>query len=157
MACSGNILGSGLKAYAVGTAVEGPTFGHLLIFNGRFKRVAAIDCQKVVRMKLLDLLGDSSREIVTWEDHHYGTNTTRRTLVVYKVRGKEISKVFEHDLVDQTHVSHGQVGSPDEPRFEIDLESMKSEKVILVKPDRGEMSRYRWTGNKYEMTCQQGR
>ena len=65
-------------------------------------------------MKLLDLLGDGRKEIITREDHRYGINTTRGTPAIYKVRGNAVFRVFGHNLADKTHMPGG---NPDEPKY----------------------------------------
>jgi hypothetical protein len=101
LSCYGRIIPRAKNGYIVGTAVEGPTFGKLTLFDDKFQRLSEIESQKVVKIKLVRLLGDDTQQIITWEDHHYGANTTRRVLNIYKVEDNG-KIVFNHDLVDAT-------------------------------------------------------
>jgi len=144
LACLGNVFANGQTGLVVGQSSEGPTFGKLLIYDRNLKLAASCDCQKVVRMKLVDLLGDGVKEIVTWEDHHYGTDTTRRVLALYKADALgRPTKVFEHNLVDQTYAR--------ELDYTIDFTSQVAQKRIIVSSDEGKKTLYSWNAAIYEV------
>lgn len=149
LSCYGRIIPPAGNGYVVGTAIEGPTFGNIIIFNDNVQKLDEVESQKVVKIKLIDLLGDDIQEIVTWEDHHYGTNTTRRVLNIYKVYpGNKIKKIFEHDLVDATFMP---AGVDKEIYYSIDYQSlMKQKKIVVINKDTGEKETFSWNGHIYK-------
>lgn len=160
LTCYGRITPPAKNGYIVGTAVEGPTFGRIIIFDDNFQKLVEVESQKVVKIKLLSLLGDDTQEIVTWEDHHYGTNTTRRVLNIYKLYpGNKIKKLFEHDLVDATFLPGGPHGVNKEIYYSIDYQSlMKQKKIVVTNQDTGDKELFSWDGVTYkgkERDCQQ--
>jgi len=153
LSCYGPIMSPAKKGYIVGTAVEGPTFGRILVFDDKFQRIADINAQKVVKIKLADLLGKDALQIITWEDHHYGTNTTRRVLNIYMVEaGKGIRRIFSHDIVDATFMP-----ADHDIHYEIDYRSLlKKKQIIIVNQDTAYKEVYIWNGAAYEgENCQQ--
>jgi len=151
LACHGEILAEGDPGFVVGTSVEGPTHGTLRIYDSQCRLVGSTDCQKVVRMKLVDLLNDGVKEIVTWEDHHYGTCTTRRQLNVYKIDAtQQPHRVFARDLVDATFMPGGPNGVKRKLHYTIDIDSKAPQKQIVVTSDKGQVWLYSWTGTEYK-------
>jgi hypothetical protein len=152
LSCYGRIIPPANNGYIVGTAIEGPTFGKIIIFDNNFRKLAEVDSQKVVKIKLIGLLGDDVGEIVTWEDHHYGTNTTRRVLNVYKLYpGNKIKKIFEHDLIDATFMPGGPHGVNKEIYYSIDYQSlMKQKKIVVINQDTGNKEVFSWDGVTYK-------
>jgi len=95
-----NVTGNAQEEYLLGTSVEGPTHGQLFVFTGPSRESTSIACHKIVMMYLVDMTGDGLAEIVTYEDHHYGTSTTRRVFNIYQVRAPlVIARIFAHDVV----------------------------------------------------------
>jgi hypothetical protein len=160
LACYGRIISPTENGYIMGTAIEGPTLGKVIIFDDAFQKVAEIDSQKVVKIKLINLLGVDAQEIVTWEDHHYGTNTTRRVLNIYKISpDNNIKKIFEHDLVDATFMPGGPHGTDKEIYYSIDYQTLiKQKKIIVINQDTGDKEIFSWNGVTYKPEkddCQQ--
>jgi hypothetical protein len=149
LACRGNVFENGETGFVLGTGHFGPTWGTLSILDHNLKVVGKCDCQRVVRMKLIDLLGDGVKEIVTWEDHHSGTDTTRRVLAIYKADAHGCpTKVFEHNLVDQTYAAYHESGR--ELDYTVDFTSQVAQRKIVVVSDTGAKTLYSWNGTRYE-------
>jgi len=149
----GKIVPQAKNGYFVGAAVEGPTFGHIIIFDDKFQKVADIDSQKVVKIQLLNLLGEDTLQIMTWEDHHYGTNTTRRVLNIYRIDdNNDIKRIFSHDLVDATFMP-----TDHEIYYKIDYKSqIKKKQIIITTEDSGIKIICSWNGEIYKgEDCQQ--
>ena len=146
----GRIIPPAKNGYIVGTAVEGPTFGKIIVFGDNFQKIAELDSQKVVKIKLANLLGEDTLQIMTWEDHHYGTNTTRRVLNIYKISpSKSIVRIFSHDIVDDT--------SFNEIHYKIDYQSLiKKKQIIIVNEETVHKEMCSWNGETYKgEDCQQ--
>ena len=153
LSCYGQIIPPERNGYIVGTAVEGPTFGRIIIFDDTFKKIADIDAQKVVKIKLINLLNEGALQIITWEDHHFGTNTTRRVLNIYMIyRSQAIKKIFSHDIVDATFISGGK-----EVHYSIDYYSLiRKKQIIVINEDNGHKEVCTWNGVFYTgENCQQ--
>jgi hypothetical protein len=155
LACRGNVFENGETGFVVGQCSSGPTFGYLRIYDHNLKLTGYCDCQRVVRMKLVDLLGDGVKEIVTWEDHHYGTDTTRRVLAIYKADARGCpTMVFEHNLVDRTYEAYHEAAEDKEELrveldYSVDFTSQAAQKKIVVVSDKGVKTLYSWNGTKY--------
>jgi hypothetical protein len=153
LSCYGRIIPLAKNGYIVGTANEGPTPGYIILFDENLQKIDEIKSQKVVKIKLLDLLGEDTLQIITWEDHHYGTNTTRRVLNIYKIdAGKGINRIFSHDIVDATFMP-----GDHEIHYQIDYRSLiKKKQIIIVNEDSGRKEVYSWDGGIYKgEDCQQ--
>jgi hypothetical protein len=152
LSCYGRVIPAAKNGYIVGTVNEGPTPGNIIVFDENLRKIAQIESQKVVKIKLLDLLDEGTLQIITWEDHHYGTNTTRRVLNIYKIDVKGISRIFSHDIVDATFM-------PDDHEiyYEIDYRSLiKKRQIIILNKDTGYKEVYIWNGAIYKGEgCQQ--
>lgn len=155
LSCYGRIIPLAQYGYIVGTALEGQTFGKLVLFDDTFQRRSEIESQKVVKIMLVSLLGDETQQIITWEDHHYGTNTTRRVLNVYKVDDNGmIRNVFTHDLVDATFMPSG---TDREIYYNIDYQSLiKGKQIVVTNRNNGYKEICTWNGTVYKgKNCQQ--
>lgn len=149
LSCYGNIIPHAIYGYVVGTANCCPSFGRIMIYDGTFQKISEIESQKVVKINLDNLLGGETRDIVTWEDHHYGTNTTRRVLNIYRIdENKTIKKIFQHDLVDAT----GAPGDTDRViHYRIDYHSqIRQNKIIVINEDDGSEETFTWNGAVYK-------
>jgi hypothetical protein len=162
LSCYGRIIPPIKNGYIVGTAIEAPTFGKVIILDDAFQKVTEIDSQKVVKIKIVNLLGMDIKEIVTWEDHHYGTNTTRRVLNIYKIYpDNNIKRIFEHDLVDATFMPGGPHGVSKEIYYLIDYQTLiKQKKIIVINQDTWAKEIFSWNGATYKQEnenddCQQ--
>ena len=146
LACRGNIFHDKRDGFIIATAKEGPTFGRLTVYDADMSFRGQIDCQKVVQMQLVDLLGNGTRQIITREDHHYGTCTTKRMLNVYNVATNGHPQIiFTHDLVDKTILCY-----TNEPLiYSIDLDSQMHTKEIIVKSPNDQQTRFKWNGHEY--------
>lgn len=150
LACYGGILANRDSAFVIGTSIEAPTFGKLIILGQDFTFLGSSDCQKIVRMELIDVLNDGVSEIVTWEDHHYGTHTTRRELNIYKINSaNKLVRIFAHDLIDATFWPGGPHGTNREIHYLIDFTS-KAPQQIIVTSDEGDTLMYSWSGSQFE-------
>lgn len=152
LACYGRIISPAKNGYAVGTAHGNPTNGKFIIFDDNFQKIAEIDSQKVVKIKLVNLLDSDTQQIMTWEDHHYGTNTTRRVLNIYMADSpKSVKKIFEHDLIDATFSPGGPNGVNKEIYYRIDYQSMmKQKQIIVIREDNEDKETYTWNGAIYK-------
>lgn len=153
LSCYGRIIPPSKNGYIVGTAIEGPTFGKIIIFDDTFQKIAQIDSQKVVKIKLVNLLGEDALQIVTWEDHHYGTNTTRRVLNIYRIGdNKSVDRIFSHDIVDATFMP-----ADHEIHYKIDYRSLiKKKQIIVINEVNGCKEVCTWNGVTYKGgNCQQ--
>jgi len=150
LACYGKINPPENDGYVIGTANPPPTSGKILVYDCGFHKITEIESQKVVKITLINLLGSDVREIVSWEDHRYGTATTRRVLNIYQVRSdKKIRKIFEHDVVDARLLPGGSCDDK-ESCYEIDFRSfVKQKKIVVVNKDSGEKETYQWDGQCY--------
>ena len=106
-------------------------------------------------MDNMQLLNDGVKEIVTWEDHHYGTCTTRRVLNIYKVLADgQVQKVFEHDVVDARRsgwdISEGQPKPiTNDVHYVVDFDARRAEKRIVVTAETGVTKTFAWKGTCY--------
>lgn len=142
---SGNVTGDGRVEYVIGTCLEGPTHGRLFVYTGPSGEPAAIPCHKVVMLELTDITGDGLSEILSLEDHHYGTNTTRRVFNIYHVPSpSEIHRVFSHDVLDLTD----ECGVRE---YTVDHRDRLDEGIILVTPvtPPAASMEYHWDGERY--------
>lgn len=147
LSCYGKFLSDSKYGYIVGTADEGPTFGIILLFNEKMQKISSIGCQKVVKINLVNLLNSDRNQIITWEDHHYGTNTTRRVLNIYQTdKENKIYLIFSHDLVDNTRMPEDK-----EINYSIDYQSLAVEKKIkITRNDTNQVNICTWNDHKYE-------
>jgi hypothetical protein len=153
LSCYGKFLSDSKNGYIVGTAGEGPTFGTILLFNEKMQKISSIGCQKVVKINLVNLLNNDRNQIITWEDHHYGTNTTRRVLNIYQTdMENNLNLIFSHDLVDSTYIPEDK-----EIYYSIDYQSLAVEKKIkITRKDTNQVNFCTWNGHIYEgRDCQQ--
>ncbi|MFA6103803.1 MAG: hypothetical protein WCV67_17470 [Victivallaceae bacterium] len=152
LSCYGRIISPSKNGYIVGTVIGNPTNGKIIIFDNNFQKVAEIDSQKVVKIKLVNLLDADTLQIMTWEDHHHGTNTTRRVLNIYMAdSNKSVKKIFEHDLIDATFSPGGPHGVNKEIYYRIATQSlMKKKQIIAIREDSGDKEVYNWNGVIYK-------
>lgn len=153
IACYGRIIPSARNGYVVGSGVFGPTSGEIIIFDDNFQKLAEIDSQRVVKIKLANLLGEDTLQIIIWEDEHYGTNTTRRVLNIYRIdASKGITRIFSHDIVDATFMP-----ADHEIHYKVDYQSqIKKKQIIITNEDTRDKVVCSWNGETYKgKDCQQ--
>ena len=142
---TGNVTGDGRTEYVIGTCLEAPTYGHLFVYTGPSDEPAVIRCHKIVMLELTDITGDGLSEILSVEDNHYGTNTTRRVFNVYHLSSPSvIHRVFSHDVLDLTDQREAR-------EYTVDYRGRLDEGIILVTPVTSPTAsmEYRWDGERY--------
>lgn len=152
LACYGRIIHPANNGYIVGTVPCPPTNGEIFIFDDNFQKVAEIDSQKVIKIKIINLLDADTLQIMTWEDQHHGTNTTKRVLNIYMTdSSKSVKRIFEHDLIDATFSSGGLHDVNKEIYYRIDYQSlMKKKQIIVIREDNRDKEVYTWDGAIYK-------